>query len=248
MTAAPIAPSRIILGTMRWTDADRTAADWARFLEGVHGLGIATLHSSSEYDTFPLLCAALADLRSARPDIAFRHVVKLADPHFGEDGFDAVRLEARIDAYLTAFAVDCIDDIQWMWRQRLDDDAQRIADMTAQANAIAAARDRLVAAGKIGRLLCFPYSPAFGQAVVATGAVDGLVVYRNASERADDVAITAAAEHSLPTLIIRPFHAGALIADGADPRALLADALDLTGIEAAILSSNSIDHIGQLVR
>jgi hypothetical protein len=248
MTSLPIAPSRIILGTMRWTDADRTAADWAGFLEAVYGLGISTLHSSSEYDTFPLLCVALAELRSTRPEIGFRHVVKLADPHFGEDGFDAGRLEARVDVYRSALGVDRIDDIQWMWRQRLDDDAQRIADMTAQADAIAAARDHLVRTGKIGRLLCFPYSPAFGQSVVATGAVDGLVVYRNASERADDVAITAAAGRHLPTLIIRPFHAGALLADGADPRAMLADALDLTGIEAAILSSNSIDHIGQLVQ
>ncbi len=248
MTSAPIAPSRIILGTMRWTDVERSAADWAGFLEAVHDLGITTLHSSSEYDTFPLLCSALAELRLASPDIAFRHVVKLADPHFGEDGFDAARLESRIDTYRTALAVDCIDDIQWMWRQRLDDDAQRIADMTAQADAIAAARDRLVGAGKIGRLLCFPYSPAFGQAVVATGAIDGLVVYRNGSERSDDVAIVAAAKQTLPTLIIRPFHAGALLAEGADPRALLADALGLTGIEAAILSSNSIDHLGQLVR
>ena len=248
MMSSPIAPSRIILGTMRWTDANRSTADWAQFLEAVHALGITTLHSSSEYDTFDLLCSVLAELRASRPEISFRHVVKLADPHFGEAGFDAERFEKRIDAYLTALAVDRIDDVQWMWRQRLDDDAQRIADMTAQAAAIAAARDRLVKAGKIGRLLCFPYSPAFGQAVVAAGAVDGLVVYRNASERADDVAIAEAAEQNLPTLIIRPFHAGALLAEGADPRALLADALDLTGIESAILSSNSVEHIRQLVQ
>lgn len=248
MMSSPIAPSRIILGTMRWTDVDRSTADWAQFLEAVHALGITTLHSSSEYDTFDLLCSALAELRASQPEIRFRHVVKLADPHFGETGFDADRCEKRIEAYLTALAVDRIDDVQWMWRQRLDDDAQRIADMTEQAAAIAAARDHLVKAGKIGRLLCFPYSPAFGQAVVATGAVDGLVVYRNASERADDVAIAAATKRHLPTLIIRPFHAGALLADGADPRALLADALDLAGIESAILSSNSVGHIGQLVQ
>lgn len=248
MTLPPIAPSRIILGTMRWTDADRSPAEWVRFLESAHSFGIASLHSSSEYDTFPLLCTVLSDLGKANSGIRFSHVVKLADPHFGEDGFDAVRFESRVDAYLAALNVDQIDDVQWMWRAQLDNDAQRVTDMARVADTIAAARDRLVATGKIKRLLCFPYSPDFGQAAVATGAVDGLVVYRNTSERADDVAIAAAAKRNLPTLIIRPFHAGALLADGAQPRALLSDALDLPGIEAAILSSNSIDHIRMLVQ
>ena len=247
MSAGGTNPQRIILGTMRWGEVERSTAQWAAFLAEAHALGIAALHSSSEYDSFPQFCAAIHALRAAHPAIHFRHIVKLADPHFGEAGLDTARLERRIDSYRAALGVARIDDVQWMWRASLDDDAARIATFRACADALGEARHRLQQAGKITRLLCFPYSCAFGHAAVQSGAIDGLVVYRNRTERADDSAISAAAARGLPTIVIRPFHGGAALSDGDAASVHLRDALAIEGAEAAVLSSNHLDHLRAVI-
>lgn len=240
-------PDQIILGTMRWPDCIRTVEEWADFLQSVANLGITKLHSSSEYDSFPLLCSALDALRQRTNSPAFQHVVKLANPHFDEATFDADRLEAQLADYCAALGTDRIDDVQWMWRAGLDDDPARLAAFAHAASMIGDTAESLRQRGRIGRWLCFPYGPDFAMAAAQSPAIDGLVVYRNRQERSEDAAIAAAAALGKPTLIIRPFAAGAAFDAATTPADLLTESLAPPGVEAAILSSNSIAHLTMLV-
>lgn len=231
---------------MRLHEVERGVDDWAEFFAQAHAMGVDTLHSSTEYDSFPLFAEVLARLREMHPEIRFRHVVKLADPHFGEAGFDRARLGVRVKEYLDRLGIDQVDDVQWLWRNALDDDATRVSDFRAAASGIGTAVADLKREGLVGRLLCFPYSPAFAQEAVATAAIDGLVVYRNVDETEYDPAIHACAAAGKPCLIIRPFLAGKVI-ERRSPGQLLAFALDKPAIEAAILSTSSLDHLADLI-
>src|SRR3546814_11424610 len=67
-----------------------------------------------EYDSFPLLREILGRLRREHRDVEFRHMVKLGDPHFDEESFDAERFSARVDGYRSALGTERVDDVQWM--------------------------------------------------------------------------------------------------------------------------------------
>lgn len=239
---------RIVLGTMRLHEAQRSVGEWVEFFVAAHRLGVTTLHSSSEYESFPLFCEILSRLARDAPDVRFRHMVKLGEPHFDEADFEPKRLSERIDCYRDALRVDCIADVQWMWRGGLDNDPVRISRFLARQSPIADGVDALKVGGRIGRFLCFPYTPPFAQAALDVAAVDGLVVYRNVQEREYDDAIDGAAARAKPSVVIRPFNAGkAFDGRGPGPLALLRLALDKPGIESAILSTSSIDHVEQLI-
>ena len=47
--------------------------------------GVTTLHSSTEYDSFTRFTSIVRATERARE---WRHVVKLAEPHFGDADFD----------------------------------------------------------------------------------------------------------------------------------------------------------------
>ena len=102
---------RLILGTMRLHENGRSAREWASFFADAYDLGVRRLHSSYEYDSYALLREALDALRDIRGDIAFRHVVKLADPGFDDTGFDAVRFTERVQSYCEELGCDSIDDV-----------------------------------------------------------------------------------------------------------------------------------------
>lgn len=232
---------------MRLLEADRSAGDCADYLVALHELGIRIIHSSHEYESFPLLVETLQLLRRREPDRTFRHMVKLAEPSFNDDdSFSVDRLSSRIDDYRRALGTDTIDDVQWMWRRKLDDDRARIADFRASADALSAAVEAERDRRSIGRFLCFPYSPPFASAAVEQECIDGLVVYRNLEELEYDPALQEAAAAGKVAIVIRPFFGGKLL-DHRDPAELLAIALDGPAIEAAVLSTNSIAHMKALI-
>lgn len=242
-----VGSDKIILGTMRLLEADRTAEECADYLLALHQLGIRKLHSSNEYESFPLLVEALQLLRRRRPDRRFRHMVKLAEPSFDDDDcFHADRLSSRINDYCSALGTDMIEDVQWMWRRKLDDDDGRIADFRRHADAIGEAVETEKERGSIERFLCFPYSVPFASAALELNWTDGLAVYRNAEEHDYDSTLEQAAAAAKIAVIIRPFFGGRLVGNG-DPAQLLAAALDSPAIEAAVLSTNSISHMKALV-
>jgi hypothetical protein len=240
--------SHIVLGTMRMAEGSMGPAEWSAFFQAVHQLGIRSLHSSHEYDSFGLFCATLALLRRDAPAVAFRHVVKLAAPSFDDDGFSADALRGQIEGYRTALGTDAVHDVQWMWRHSLSDEALRLNLAKAAMTAISEASDTLKEQGLIERFFCFPYTTCFADLVLDGDLGDGLIVYRNLAEREFDSQLDICAERRKTAIIIRPFHAGALVTEGAlDARDLLTQALDHRAIESAILSTSSLPHLEQLI-
>jgi aryl-alcohol dehydrogenase-like predicted oxidoreductase len=243
-----VTPGRLIFGTMRLGEVERSIEDWVAFFQDVHAMGITSLHSSSEYDTFPLLCEILRELAKADNSPKFRHVVKLAEPSFDDSGFDAARLEAKVAGYSAAFGVDCVDDVQWMWRHNLADDGERIETFKRNLPALTDAVESLKSQGKIGRFFCFPYSSAFANEALRAAAIDGLTVYRNAQETEYDAAIADCAELGKPVLVIRPLNAGKVLDQSAMSAAEnVRYSLNLPAIAAGIISSNKLDHIRELL-
>jgi len=240
-------PARIVLGTMRLHESGRSAEEWADFFLAAHDLGVTTLHSSTEYESFLLFRAILERLAARAPQARFRHMVKLGAPHFDEDAFDADRLHARVEDYRTRLGADCIADVQWMWRHGVQDDASRIERFLAAAPDIARAAQTLKDKGWIERLLCFPYTPAFAAAAVDCRAIDGLAVYRNTEETGYDAAIDRAGALGKACVVIRPFFGGKLLEHGADAVALLRFALDKPAIESAVVSCSKLDRLEALI-
>lgn len=233
---------------MRLLEVERSLTDWAAFFRQVHDLGITRLHSSMEYESFPLLCEILAVLRTDDPRICFTHVVKLAEPSFDDAAFSATRMIEKVDSYRQQLGSDCIDDIQWMWRQDLDEDERRIARYEEESAAICRTAQELKQAGSIRRFLCFPYSPEFAETAIATAGIDGLAIYRNIQEREYDPALAICNRLGKTALAIRPLNAGKVFeGDQRTPRELFDCALDMKPIEAGIVSTSSIDHLGALL-
>jgi hypothetical protein len=242
-----LARQSLALGTMRMLEVERSETEWLDFLLKVHALGLQSLHSSVEYDSFPLISSLLSYGSKTESFPAFRHIAKLAEPSFDDGDFDASRLRSKVETYLRALSTPTLHDLQWMWRKSLNEDAQRVSQFERQLDRIAQEVSRLKRDGLIERFFCFPYSVAFGRKALEHEAVDGLIVYRNVQETEYDPLIDRSYELSKPCHIIRPFNAGAAL--GPDKRTHvehLTFALDKPAIESAILSSNSIEHLAQL--
>jgi hypothetical protein len=241
------AKQSLALGTMRMPDVERSKAEWLDFLSKAHALGVQSLHSSIEYDSFPLLSSLMTQVTKLGSFLKFRHIAKLAEPSFNDRDFDASRLRHKVEAYLSALSTPVLHDVQWMWRQNLNDDELRVADFERHLDSIAEEVSRLKSDGLIERFFCFPYSIAFGHVALEHEAIDGLIVYRNVQETEYDLLIDRSFEVSKPCHIIRPFNAGAATATDQRTHAdYLAFAIDKPAIECAILSSNRIDHLEQL--
>lgn len=243
-----VTPGRLIFGTMRLGEKERSIEDWVTFFQDVHALGITSIYSSSEYDTFPLLCKILSKLAKTDNAPKFRHVVKLAEPSFDDAGFDPARLSDNVTEYSKALGTNCVQDIQWMWRHNLSDDAERINSFKHNLAALTDVVAGLKSQGRIERFFCFPYSPAFASEALNSATIDGLAVYRNAQETEYDAAIDDCADLGKPVLVIRPLNAGKVLEKNAISAAdHVQYSLNMAAIEAGIISSNNLDHIRELL-
>lgn len=241
-------PPKLVFGTMRLSEIERSIEGWVQFFIALHELDVRKIHSSSEYQSFPLFCEILKRIRQIKPEIKFEHVVKLAEPSFDEAGFEASRFEQKINNYLELLGTDRVADVQWMWRANLDNEGRRIDNFKAASNKIANGAEKLKNAGRMERILCFPYSVPFAFLAANNPTFDGLTVYRNESEREYDDAIDKAHERGQITLIIRPFFGGKLLYnDQISSKTLFRRAVGKAGVEAGIVSSSNLDHIRQLI-
>lgn len=238
---------QIVFGTMRMDEISRAPEEWAQFFAALYDRGIRSIHSSDEYSSFGLLEETLAELRTMRPDCQFRHVVKLAEPSFDDACFDAERLIAKLASYCTRLSTKMVHDVQWMWRKDLKAEPQRIDETQSALPAIEKAVSQLKAEGKIQRFFCFPYSQGFADLLIEADFIDGFLIYRNAQEQEFDYILDRCAMVGKQCMIIRPFAAGATLGLHGGPKSQLESALAHPAIEAAILSTSSLDHIDQLL-
>jgi hypothetical protein len=119
--------SAIVFGTMRMAEEKGDVSYWSGLLREIYYAGVNTLHSSTEYDSFPLLQAVLQNVSRADPAVRFKHLVKLAEPHFTDAGYVSSRLFNKVEEYREKLNVNKLDAIQWMWRSNLPDE-QRIQE------------------------------------------------------------------------------------------------------------------------
>jgi aryl-alcohol dehydrogenase-like predicted oxidoreductase len=236
--------SPIAFGSMRIHERALEDAAWEALLRDAFERGVTTLHSSSEYESYPRFCGLVARLRG----LPVQHVVKLADPHFGEAGFDAARLEARLDAYLAQLGAERIDVVQWMWRGDLKDEPGRLAAFERERGAIRAAFDALRARGKLGAVAPFPYTAAFAERVIGDGdpLCEGLAVYLNPAERELLPQVRAAARAGMGVVAIRPLAAGQALAGGT-AAACVREVLAEPGVATAVVTFSSRAHLGELL-
>jgi hypothetical protein len=240
--------SQLVFGTMRMLEVERSVDDWIEFFAQLHARGITRIHSSSEYDSFPLFAEVMRTAALRYPDVRFRHIVKLAEPSFDETGFAFGRLQQRLDGYRLALEVEKIDDIQWMWRANLKEEAARLADFSASLPAIDDAIVALKDDSSITAFYCFPYTTAFAEQVLQSRQIDGLTIYRNMREHDYDYLLDRCHAEGKTCLAIRPFAAGAALStDGPDAAARFDASVDHPAIEGAILSTSKLPHIDALV-
>jgi aryl-alcohol dehydrogenase-like predicted oxidoreductase len=179
--------------------------------------------------------------------------VKLADPHFGEAGFEARRFEARLDAYLAQLGVERIDVVQWMWRGDLKDEPGRLAGFARERGAIRAAFEDLRARGKLGAVAPFPYTAAFADGVIgdeggegeAGPLCGGIAVYLNPLEQELLPQVRAAARAGMATVAIRPLAAGRAL-ERIPAAACVYGVLAEPGVATAVVTYSSLAHLDAL--
>ncbi|MBA3698983.1 MAG: hypothetical protein H0W78_09025 [Planctomycetes bacterium] len=233
---------------MRMLECQRTTNEWARFFGSAHDQGVRWLHCSDEYESFPLLCQCLAELRATRPGVTFRFVVKLANPGFDDSRFDESRFVARLSSYSEHLGTDHFDLVQWMWRTKDGGDAHRVSRFLAESARLDQSFSTSVARGLVGQVLCFPYSPTFAHAALTLPSINGLVIYRNVLETEYESALDDCMRLGKHALAIRPFAAGKALASAeATPETLLRYSFSHPAISGIIVGTSSLKHLSELL-
>ena len=169
--------------------------------------GVNFIHSSYEYGVRWMMHEVLKD-HPARHDLL--HVIKAPVPDWDDHDFVADKLECRIDGALKDLCTDRIALVQWMWRCRPNDEANRLQRLEGIHDRVVTAFERLRDQGKVGHLACFPYFPESAAAAMAHPAQEALIAYYNPLELEMSPVIDRLAVEERGFLAIRPLHEGVL--------------------------------------
>jgi aryl-alcohol dehydrogenase-like predicted oxidoreductase len=209
-----IALSALCFGSMRLSPARFDVKSAVDLLLALFDRGVTSFHSSHEYDTYELFCAALQELRRLRPGRPIETIVKIGVPHFDETDFSPARLRLLIEAELRHLRVDRVDIVQWLVRHTPNDDAPRLDILRRASSCIHEVWRRLREEGKVGLLTVFPYSDAFLRASLELPDVAGLVTYLNLLETEAIPYLDGLVAGGGGFAAIRPLNAGKLVGDG----------------------------------
>lgn len=234
--------SPIIFGSMRLHEKPLTDADWQRLLDVSYARGVTSIHSSCEYESFPRLCELLK--RRSSSDLS--HMVKLAEPHFGDTGFSRIRLVEKIDAYLSALGCERLAAVQWMWRGELKQEDTRLRGLRDEAQEIQRAFQDLQLAGKVGKVLPFPYTETFATQAQALGIFDGLTMYLNPEEKDALPHFEALSQRDQVGVAIRPFFAGKAL-EQRSARACIEWVKGQPGVSCIVVSYSTLEQLDDIV-
>lgn len=214
-----ISLSEICFGTWRYASPDgkpdeRSEAGGAALRRGLDA-GINCIHSASEYGTRWLTGQVLRD-HPKRKEL--QHVIKVNEPDFGDERFDAGRFRTKVEEALSELHTDRVAVVQHLQRgsaakagiYRGDDDDARIAEFDRDADEFRNAVERLKREGKMASLAGFPYTPRFARHAVASGMYDGLVIYFNILETEWMELFPEIERRGMGVIGIRPLCAGLL--------------------------------------
>lgn len=235
--------SPIVFGSMRMNEDKGSEEYWAELLRQAYYAGIDTIHSSIEYDSFTLLQSTLQRLSKIDNSIHFKHIVKLAEPHFSNDEYSSDRLNEKVNSYLEALQVDKLEAIQWMWRSNLSDQ-ERVINFTKQSEQIKEGMDSLKRNGLIETALCFPYSVEFMRRALELKVFDNFCVYRNPMELEYNEILSNCKKGT--AVSIRPFFADKAFVGKEGPIKLLEYNFSEPAIRSTILSISSLSQLNEI--
>jgi hypothetical protein len=223
-----------IWGTMRMLQHSNSPVFWTSFLEQLYLKGIRHIHSSNEYESFPLLTKCLQRLNEK--GIIFGHIVKLAEPSFHEGNFSEDRFVSKIDLY-NQILPGQIETIQWMWRSERSDNF-RIDSFLNQ-------KESVEIAFKKYNVCCFPYSTGFAEEAIRLKNLNGLVVYWNKNEINYLKSVTRASKNNKVNYILRPFGGGRI--GGLSSSEMLHYCKEVPGLKGIIFTATKDEHLNEAI-
>lgn len=235
--------SPIIFGSMRMSRDKGDELYWAELLRQAHKAGIDTIHSSIEYESFSLLLSTLQKLSEIDNSVRFKHIVKLAEPHFSDSSYSSSRLQDKIQQYLDNFGVNQLESIQWMWRSNLPDE-DRVASFVNQHKQVSDDIQNLKQEGLINSAYCFPYSVDFMDKAIGLDVFDGFCVYRNPSELEYDGLLKRSKANTVVS--IRPFFASKELIREKGSIELLNYNFSEPAVKSTILSLSSLSQLNEI--
>ncbi len=197
--------SQIAYGMMRMRPkVDGLSA--TSLLDHLWDMGITTLHSSSEYDSYSLFVDALA--KTARGSRSFEHIVKFASPSFDSSIFDAKHFTTGIDERLKQLDTDQITVLQWMIRTPdTSDSAAQVGVLEQFATDINETAAAVIEAGKVGAISIFAYSDEVASRAMELIEGGSITLYLNLRELPSSETLNRAKS----ILAMRPFGGDNLI-------------------------------------
>ena len=241
-----ISLSKLIFGSMRLNEKDLSDSDWQDLLRLSYDLGITTLHSSDEYESFPRFTRIVRKLQAE--GLQFNHVVKLGEPHFGSESFSAQRFASRLENYCQALGVEKLDVVQWLWRGDLKDETSRLEGLAASTYSLQKSIETERAKETIGALLCFPYTMSFAEKVLTYDWCDGLAIYLNPIETEWQTLLPYLSTKEKSAIAIRPLAAAKALHQNYSLEDCLTMAFASTSVNATIVSWSSEQQIKSLLK
>jgi hypothetical protein len=240
--------NKIIFGSMRMLEYSYDECYWVDLFDYMYEKGIEIHHVSSEYASFDFYLRILKLFKEKFPFKVIKHLVKLAEPHFDSDTFNAELFYIKIINYLNNLDTKKIWGVQWMWRGDMKFEEKRIEDYIRNFNLLLETVRNCKKNEQFEGFYLFPYTDLFCSlsqklnSDLSTHLFDGLTVYRNYNEREYDDFLNLFPNN----IIIRPLNAGKL-----DENISKKDALDFSinhpNIDYGIVSISSKEKLNELI-
>lgn len=203
-----IALSQICFGSMRFLEEKITESEGIELLSAMVDMGISTLHSSHEYESYPFFCEVLTKYKKLNPSKKLEHIVKLPAPHFKEDRFCKNKFIELVDSKLLELGAERLEVVQWLLRHEPNTDEFRIPLLYDCCDELAEVWAELKQAGKVGVLYSFPYSSSFANEVLKVSLCSGITDYLNLIELENTSLMPTLLNNNQGFIAIRPYCAG----------------------------------------
>jgi len=207
--------SVITFGTITFAAAPkgwhRDTDEGKRALHLALDMGVNTIHSSYEYETWYAVRQVLAQRKDAK---ALKHIVKIPNPDTDQTDFKYVSAYLRklVEDSLAGLKIERIDVVQWPLRDDTECDPKvAVERYRAYKDDLLADFEKLRDEGKVDHLAAFVYTNAYAQEVIAGGAISTLLFYYNLWDTTLQPSLEQLDAKKLSAIVYRPFHGGLLV-------------------------------------
>ena len=183
-------------------------------------MGVNTIHSSYEYETWYAVREVLAERKDAK---SLKHIVKIPNPDMDKTDFKYASAYFRklVEEALAGLNAERIDLVQWPLRDDTECDPKlAVEHYRAYKDDLLADFEKLRDEGKVRYLSTFAYTNAYAQEIIAGGAIKTLLFYYSLTDTTLQPSLEQIEQKGLSAIAFRPFHGGALVNKRADRNAL----------------------------